>query len=783
VNAAKRSRNLPRARKTRLLLTKPVTRSPADSLLDARASRDANGADDINYLLFWRIVRKYWATTAATMLVVVLGVVFYTLGQTKIYEATATIKFDPNPPRPLGKSIDAIVDMGSGSYWNNQEYYETQYKVIRSRRVAQAVANDLGLDHDAAFLANASAGAAVRPPQHETTSPEQAAGVLISRLKVEPVKKSRLAQITLEDADPERAQRILARVVDTYVAQNLDEAAASTTSAADWLRGQLDKLKVDLESNEMALHDFKKGKNILSVAIDDQSNMLREEMKQINEALTTVRTRREEVSARVVELQKVRADSPTELPATELLQSPLLMQLRERYSEALRDRQSLLGSGKGMKHPEVEAAEQRVEATKAALLAEVRNVQGALSRDLSVLKRQESGLSGLFEHAKSQALELNLMEIEYNRLQRSKDNTEKLYSLVLERTKESDLTRMLRVNNIQVVDRPLLPRAPVRPRVLVNIALSVLLGGLLGALAAFMRNAIDRTLKVPEDLERELQVSALGVLPLADSRAQASYGRRRRGRVISPKGPTELIVHEQPMSSIAEAARALRTNLIFMAPDKPFHTLLVTSSNPSEGKTTVACHIAIAMAQAGQRVLLMDCDLRRPRVHRIFGKTSEAGVTSAMLGDGSDDGVLGTDIPNLSILPAGPIPPNPAEMFHSERFREFLKRISSQFDRVIIDSPPVVAVTDAVILSTYADGTLLVIRAFTTRKEVAKHAINVLRDVGARMAGAVLNAVDLSRNEYKDAYSYYRRDYYARPVAPSPSSVDGPSSGASAAPH
>jgi capsular exopolysaccharide synthesis family protein len=759
-----------------------VTQAPADSPLDARASRDAERADEINYLLLWRIVRKYWATAAATMLVIVLGATFYTLGQTKIYQASATIKFDPNPPKPLGKSIDAIVDMGSGNYWNNQEYYETQYKVIQSMRVAQAVVSDLGLDHDNAFLANAPPGATARPPEREIT-PEQAAGILMGRLKVDPVRKSRLAEVTLEDADPERAQRILARVVDTYVAQNLDEAAASTTSAADWLRGQLDKLKVDLESNEMALHDFKKGKNILSVAIDDQSNMLREEMKQINEALTTVRTRREEVAARVAELQKVRADSPTELPATELLQSPLLMQLREQYSAALRDRQSLLGSGKGVKHPEVEAAEQRVEASKNALLAEVRNVQGALSRDLSVLKRQEGGLSGLFEHAKSQALELNLMEIEYNRLQRSKDNTEKLYSLVLERTKESDLTRMLRVNNIMVVDRPLLPRAPIRPRVLINIGLSVLLGGLLGALAAFMRNALDRSLKVPEDVERELQVSALGVLPLADGRNQVSYGRRKRGRVAPPKGPPELVVHDQPMSSVAEAARALRTNLMFMAPDKPFHTLLVTSSNPSEGKTTVACHVAIAMAQAGQRVLLMDCDLRRPRIHRIFGKTSEAGVTSSMLGDGSDDAIFETDVPNLSILPAGPIPPNPAELFHSERFRLFLERIAGQFDRVVIDSPPVVAVTDAVILSTYVDGTLLVVRAFATRKDVARHAVTVLRDLGVRVAGAVLNAVDLSRNEYKDSYSYYRRDYYARPAPPGPSSADGPTDGTAAAPH
>jgi capsular exopolysaccharide synthesis family protein len=188
----------------------------------------------------------------------------------------------------------------------------------------------------------------------------------------------------------------------------------------------------------------------------------------------------------------------------------------------------------------------------------------------------------------------------------------------------------------------------------------------------------------------------------------------------------------------------------------------VTSANPSEGKTTVACCIAVAMAQAGQRVVLIDCDLRRPRVHRVFGKSSEAGVTTSILGQGEDDAVFATQVPNLSIIPAGPIPPNPAEIFHSERFRAFLARISERFDRVIIDSPPVVAVTDATILSTLVDGAVLVVRAFATRKDVARHALRALLDVGAKSAGAVLNAVDLSRHEYKSSYYYYyRRDYYS----------------------
>jgi polysaccharide biosynthesis transport protein len=235
--------------------------------------------------------------------------------------------------------------------------------------------------------------------------------------------------------------------------------------------------------------------------------------------------------------------------------------------------------------------------------------------------------------------------------------------------------------------------------------------------------------------------------------------RRKRGGQAPPTNVPELIVHEHPMSGIAEAARTIRTNLLFMAPDHPYRTLLVTSAGPAEGKTTVASCIAIAMAQAGQKVVLVDCDLRRPRIHRVFRKGSDVGLTTALLDEDVDAVILPTEVPNLSIIAAGPIPPNPAELLHSERFRSVLKKISERFDRVIIDSPPVVPVTDAAILSTLVDGTVLVIRAFKTSQELARHALRALVDIGAKKAGAVLNAVNLSRHEYKYSYyHYYRRD-------------------------
>ena len=717
----------------------------------------------------WHTVRKHWTTAAATALAVILGVTFYTLGQTKIYQAAATIQFDPNPPRPLGAKVETVVDMGAGNYWDNHEYYETQYKILTSSRVALAVVAQLGLNHDASFLMNAPPGV-VLPPT--SASEESAAQAVRGRLKVEPVKDSRLATVKFEDADPDRAQRVLAAVVDMYISMNLEDALASTSQSADWLRNQLEVLKNELETSEMALHEYKEKKNILSLALDDQSNMLREEMKQLNDTLTAVRAKREEISARRTELSKIKSDNPSNLPASELLQSSVLQAMRRSYEDAVRDRDGLLGSGKGKNHPEVLAAQSRLDAARESLLSEVRNIQGALDGDLNVIKRQEAGLAGLFEGARKEAFELNLLEIEYNRLHRSKDNNEKLYSLVLERTKEADLSRMLRVNNIRLIDAATRPGGPVRPQVPLNIGTGVFVGLLLGIVAAMGRAMLDRSVKTPEDVEREIGISFLGLLPEIGDKKQLSSayarGRKKPGAGFIEGGP-ELIVHNFPMSGIAEASRTIRTNLLFMAPDHPFKTLLVTSAGPSEGKTTVACCIAIAMAQADQRVVLIDCDLRKPRVHRIFRKGSSVGVTTALLEEDITNAILPTDVPNLSIIPAGPIPPNPAELFHSERFRKFLEQVQGQFDRVIIDSPPVVAVTDAVVLSTLVDGTMLVVRAFKTPKDLARHALRALLDVGAVTAGAVLNSVNLDKSEYKYSHYYYQRDGYYAEEAPPPS--------------
>jgi polysaccharide biosynthesis transport protein len=717
-------------------------------------------------------LRKQWLIGVIVIASALSAAAFFTIGTTRIYRATASIQIDPNPPQPLGRDVQAVMELGAGSYWSNKEYFSTQLEILKGLSLVSETVRALGLQNDMSFIND-------NPPGHEPPTKkksvelDEAAIVLRSRLTVEAVRESRLVNVKITDANPERARRILSTLLDIYLERNVSRAVAATGSATQWLGGQMVSLKDELEKSELALHEYKKEKRILSVSLDDQSNMLRGEMQQLSQALTAVNARREALLARARELEKVDPNDVTSLPASELLSSSLLSNLRQDYVHAKADVESLLGAGKGENYPGVEAGSARVEATRQALMAEVKNVQGALQGDLTAVAREAQGLSRLFELAKQRAMDLNMLEIEYHRLERSKNNTEKLFGIVLERSKESDLTGMMRFNNISIVESPTTEKAPIKPKPLLNLAIGLLMGLVLGGAAALGREWVQhRTIRSPDDVEEGLGVPVMGVIPSLTgkvSRAGYYYSRQpRHDRGLNSIAPTlgdglpvELTAHSVPASNAAECARGIRTSLTFSSPDNPYRTILVTSANPSEGKTMVATTIAVAFAQAGQKVLLVDCDLRRSRLHRIFKLTNAAGVSS-VLQDISmiDSAAMPTVVPNLSLLAAGPHVPNPAELLQSASFERMLAALAERFDRVIIDSPPVLAVTDAAILGSRVDGAVVVARAKRTRREVARQVVKKMKDLGANVTGIVLNGIDEPRHRGGYYYGYYSREGY-----------------------
>jgi len=702
-----------------------------------------------------RAIRKHWAIVVGIVLLAGAGSLAYSKTLPKVYEAQTLLEFDPDVIKPLGNKADPMI--GWSAVWDTREYYETQYKIMQSDRVLSTVVRDLSLQNDADFLGYKPSAPA---PLDATI------GQLRGRLVIEPVKGSRLVLVKVQDNRPAQARRLSEAIARAYIQQNLDKMVSATGDTVVWLSGQLDHFKHELEQTENSLHEFKKQNDLPSSTLDDLSKMIRLEMQDYDSALTRTRMRRQELAARAAELGKITAENPDQVPASELLNNTFLGTLRAQYQSATRERAELIAEGKGENHPAVKKADEKIGLAKTHLLTEIRNIQGAVARDLAVIERQEGGEASLYEAARKRAVELNLKELEFHRLDRMRAQNEKLYAVLLEQLKEADLRRMMNTNNIRIVDVATEPKDPIAPRVSVNVGIALLVGLVLGVGLALLREQLDNTLKTPEDVEQRLGVTFLGLLPeIADD--DTGDGRKKKGvrkpRRLTTELPPELLVHERPASGLAEAARALRTNLLFMNPDEPYRRLLVTSAAPSEGKTTVATSIAISLAQGGQRVCIVDCDLRRPRLHRIFDRVGDVGLMNAILGEVSAvDVAKPTVVPNLYSVPCGPIPPHSADVVASEKFARLLDELSANFDRVILDSPPVIAVTDSAIVSTLVDGVVFVVRAFKSSASVCASGLRTLRDVDAPIAGAVLNAVNLNRHEYSYYhYYYYRREGYA----------------------
>jgi len=744
------------------------------------ASGESNVLSSAVWLL--RAVRKHWALIVGVVVLAGAASLAYSKSLPKIYEAGTMIEFDPDVIKPLGNKADPMI--GWSAVWDTREYYETQYAIMKSDRVLTNVVRDLSLQSDADFLGYKPAA----PAPLESTVES-----LRGRVLIEPVKGSRLVLIKVQDRSPAQARRLSEAVSRAYIQHNLDKMISATSETVVWLSGQLEHFKRELEQNENSLHDFKKQNQLPSSTLEDLSKLIRMEMQEYDAALTRTRMRKGELQARFTELGKVNTDNPDQLAASELLSNSFLGGLRGHYQNAVRERGELLAEGKGENHPAVKKADEKIGIAKAHLVAEIKNIQGAVARDLAVIEHQEASEAGLFEASRKKAVELNLKEVEFHRLDRTRAQNEKLYAVLLEQLKEADLRRMMNTNNIRMIDVAREPTDAIAPRVSTNVMVSILVALVLGIGLAVLREQLDNTIKTPEDIEQKLKVTFLGLLPeMADDDPMRPGGppnkkqdksEKKGTRRIKQEHPPELLVHDRPNSGIAEAARSLRTNLMFMNPDEPYRRLLVTSAAPSEGKTTVAVSIATSLAQGGQKVCIVDCDLRRPRLHRIFDRAGDIGLMNAILGEVTiDDIAKPTVVPNLYSVPCGPVPPNSADVVASEKFRALLDELSRRFDRVVLDSPPVIAVTDSAIISTLVDGVVFVVRAFKSSAGVCSSGLRTLLDVDAPIAGAVLNAVNLNRHEYSYyQYYYYRREGYA-PITPAAGAPPEPPS-ASAPPN
>ena len=739
--------------------------------LPKTAASSPGGEDEgasIEVTEYLRALRRY-AWLIALLLVACVGVaVAVTSRQPRVYDASCVIEYDPNPPRPLGEGVEDVAEPIQ-NFWSSREFFETQNHIISSRLVAERVVERLGLNHDRTFVGLGPE----TPADWEGISVTNAAVILQGRLSITAVDQTRLVMIHVRDENPERGALIANTFADVFIEKTVEDRMASTVSSLEWLGTQLDSLRGQLEESEQALHAFKQDHNILSVSMEDRQNLVANELEHFGVALDAARTERIERRARLARLRALQS-ADTDGSGAGFDDSTVVADLQAALRTALAE-QETLSLRYGPEHPQMLEVTEHIALLRTQVRAEIEGLVRAADADVREATEIEAGLRQAVEEANHAGLEVNLLEIEYTQLSRTRENNEKLYGVVLERTTETDLTRMLRTTHVRIVDRALEPQGAVSPNVPLNLGVGAGVGLMLGLLAAVLLGRMDRRVKTPRDVEQQ-GLTLLGVVPRIDAAESASYARGKRSPRPTGELKPDIITHTHPMSSVAENCRTVRTNLMF-AGETPLRVFAVSSANPQEGKTTVTANLAISIAQSGKRVLVVDTDMRRPRMHRALGVSGKRGVTSVIVGEATlEDVVQDPGIPNLSVIACGPIPPNPSELLHRQRFLDFVSEAREKFDLVIFDTPPLSAVADASVLAPRLDGVVIVVRADSTTRDSIRGVLRQLRDVGAHVIGGVLNGMNPRATGEGDYYYYYGRSaYYAADTDP-PSPGDPPAS-------
>lgn len=690
---------------------------------------------------------------------VVAGTVMFTQRQPRIYEATTSVVISPSAPQylPGGAGRD-VVPLGTGNYWNTSEYFETQYRILRSRRVAQVVVERLGLDRDLDFLGITE----IEDPEEKARAlaNADAAAVLVQRIHIEPVEESHVVLVKVRDRDPERAARLADAVAEAYAESNVDHKVAEASEAVTWLASQADGLKKEVVQAEDRLLAFKRDHGILSASLGDKQNLVGLNLQDAQKKLRDAEDETARLKALLDQVARIKPDT-TQVGVEAVIDNGLIQRLKERLVQLENERRDLLKRYlEG--HPDVKTAEDKIAHVRAAITEEVASIQEAIERKYEVALQAQRRLEAEVAAIEQQAQTLMANELTYKRLEEEVRSKKELLTQILFRLKEAELQAQARANNVRILDRARVPSFAVSPRLVVNLSVALVLALLGGLGLAVLVDSLDSSVKTQEQVERDLALTFLGIIPSIRSGVRGAPKSRFEGS--GPINPDRYVL-EHPHSTAAECVRTVRTNLLFMAPERELRSLLIASAGPREGKTSTSVNIAATMAMSGSRILLIDSDLRRPRLHRIFDMQNDRGLTNLIMDSSLEVGAVTrpSGVEGLDILCTGPIPPNPAELLHTQAFKRTVDRLLAEYDRIIFDSPPLLAVTDAQILGQLCDGAVLVVRANETSIDMVRKAARLLKDVNVNILGALLNNVDVSRRGYGQYYyRYYRRDegYY-----------------------
>jgi polysaccharide biosynthesis transport protein len=716
---------------------------------------DVVPGDDVHLSDYLRVVYKRRGTAVSAFALVVAVVVAYTFTATPIFEARTQLLLEVDSQNVV--SFKEVLEQGQA----NTDYYQTQYRILQSRSLARRTLDREQLwDHPLfaptppSSVAQAIGGAAgwvgglfgggEREPAAEDETEAQSTAIdrFLKGLSVSPIRNSRLVDVKFRSPDPKLSARIANGLASAFIEQNTEFKFNVSKEASDWLGEQLAEQRTKVEASEQALQRYREQTD--SVALEDRQNIVVQKLADVNAAVTRAKTERIQKEALYNQVKAVGDPAALDtLPA--VLSNTFVQQLKAEIAD--RQRQYAQARGRfGPKHPDMVKLQSSIESSEQKLRAEIDKVVQALRNDYQASLAQERSLMGSLESQKHEALALNRKGINYGVLLRDAESNRQIYESLLQRTKETGISRELRTANVRIVDRAEAPRTQASPRTGLNLLLALVGGLIVGLGCAFFFEYIDSRIKSPEEL-RELGLAFLGMVPVVPARK----GQEGRRPLLSRGMPP----------AFAEAFRAIRTNVLFSSAEEGLRTVVVTSSRPGEGKSVVAINLAEALAQTGQRVLLVDTDMRRPRVHEVFGVPMKPGLSNLLVGGVTPrDCVHAGPVRGLWIITAGKLPPNPAELLGSKRFKAFLGTLPQHFDWVVFDAPPVMAVTDASITAHLASSVVFVIGAESTAYKAAQAALAQLKAARANVIGGVLNRVDVEGNAYYYA-DYYQKEYTA----------------------
>jgi capsular exopolysaccharide synthesis family protein len=717
---------------------------------------------DPNVHLFDRlaIIIKHWKPAIGVALLVITGMMYQTYTTVPLYRAQARIQIDE-------EHTTAQTDFKEPSlvYSDPEPYYQTQYKILQGRDLALRAVKKLQLQKVPEFNGSGAKppaltqaitdirtkvvglvrGDATVPPRRSAPPNEnQQADAFLGRVQVAPVRGSRLVDVYFVSADSQFAARAVNVLAEEYVNQNLEFRLQNTDKTLEWLTEEVAKQQNVVQTSERMLAEYRENKNALS--LEDRQNIIVSRLNQVNDAASRARMTRIQKEALY---NQVIAASDRESLST-IASNPFVQQLKTRLAELQREKLRL-EDRYGQKHPDVQRVNDQIANAQRQLDAEVDRSVAAIKADYQAAVAEEKQLGRDLEGQKAQATDLNRKSIDYSVLQREAESNRQVYESLLQREKEMRVVSNSRANNVRLLDRAETPGSPFTPNTRRAWIMALLFGLGLGIAAAFVIDYLDDTVKTPEDVTWRLHLNFLGLVPKV-------HGERHP--LLS--GP---VPHD-----FGEAFRALRTALVASSGTDGTRVIAVTSTQPLEGKTTTAVNIALALAIGGARVLLIDADMRRPSLHKAMRLPNDRGLAELLGGKAKmREVVQRCGDPNLLVISAGHTPSNPSELLASDRMRAFVHQLATgPFDWIIIDTPPVLAVTDAVVLAPLVHGVSFVIGAEMTRWRLAERAIETLQAGHPRSIAAILNRVDFDRNRYYYSryYGHQYKSYYAEaPVA------------------